>query len=191
MPILPAMREFLRQAIHLLFGIGIALLVLLAGRDAALAILAGGLLAGVILVDLVLRGHALPAISPLLAHLDREDPLPGRGAFFFAVSALFCVMLFPVTISVPALVAIAVLDSVTTVVGKRCGKHRIYNGKTWEGSLAGTAAAAVVLLPFLTIPGALLAALVAGITELISPVNDNLVIPVMVCLLLTAVPVLV
>lgn len=184
------MRELLRQAIHLLFGLGIACLVLLAGRDASIAILAGGLLAGVILVDLVLRGHAIPVISPLLAHLDRDDPLPGRGAFFFAVSALFCVIIFPENIVVPALVALAVLDSVTTVTGRRFGRHRIYNGKTWEGSLAGIAAAAVALLVFLPPSGALPAALVAGITELVSPVDDNLVIPVAVCLLLAAFPAL-
>lgn len=46
----------------------------------------------------------------------------------------------------------------------------------------------LVLLPFLTLPGAMAASVVAGIIELFSPVDDNLVIPVGVCILLALVP---
>jgi dolichol kinase len=92
---------------------------------------------------------------------------------------------------VPALVALSVLDSVTTLAGLRFGRHRIYNGKSWEGTLSGIAVTVLSLLPFLTTPGALAVSAVAGIIELISPVDDNLLIPVGVCLLLALVPALV
>jgi dolichol kinase len=92
---------------------------------------------------------------------------------------------------VPALVSLAVLDSVTTLVGVRFGRHRIYNGKSWEGTLSGIAVTVLALLPFLSLPGALAASVIAGIIELFSPVDDNLVIPVGVCLLLVLVPSLV
>lgn len=185
------MREILRQLIHLVFGLGIAALVLFLDHAVVVAILAGGLLIGVVLVDLILRGHRVPVISPLVQYGDRCDPLPGRGAFFFAVSALACIILFPVTLVVPALVALAVLDSVTTLAGVTFGRHRISNGKSWEGTIAGIAVTILALLPFLPLPGALAAAVVAGITELFSPVDDNLVIPMGVCLLLALVPALV
>jgi phytol kinase len=114
---------------------------------------------------------------------DRCDPLPGKGAFFFAVSTFACIILFPVSSVVPALVALAVLDSVTTLAGIRFGRHRIHNGKSWEGTLSGIVVTVFALLPFLTIPGILAASIVAGILELFSPVDDNLVKPVGVCIL--------
>jgi len=89
---------------------------------------------------------------------------------------------------VPGLVALAVLDSVTTLVGIRYGRHRIYNGKSWEGTLSGIAVTFLALCPFLTLTGALTASVIAGIIELFSPVDDNLVIPVGVCILLALVP---
>jgi phytol kinase len=182
------MREIVRQLIHLCFGLGIAALVLLLDHAVIVAVLAGSLLIGVVLVDLILRGWTIPILSPLVRYGDRCDPLPGKGAFFFGVSALACVILFPVSVVVPALVALAVLDSVTTLAGIRFGRHRIYNGKSWEGTLTGIAVTALALLPFLTIPGALAIAVCAGIIELLSPVDDNLVIPVGVCIFLVLVP---
>ena len=185
------MRETVRQLIHLCFGLAIAALVYYVDRAIVIAFLAGGLLIGVLLVDLILRGHHVPVISPLVQDGDRATPCRGKGAFFFAVSALACIILFPVPVVVPALVALSVLDSVTTLAGYKFGRHRIHNGKSWEGTLSGIAVTVLALLPFLTLPGALIAAIVTGIIELFSPVDDNLVIPVGVCLLLTLVPVLV
>jgi phytol kinase len=185
------MRELIRQLIHLCFGLGIAALVLFLDHAVAIAVLAGGLLIGVILVDIILRGYSVPVLSPLLQYGDRRDPLPGKGAFFFAVSALACIILFPAAVVVPALVALAVLDSVTTLVGIRFGRHRIHNGKSWEGTLSGIIVTVLALLPFLTIPGTLAASAVAGILELFSPIDDNLVIPVGVCILLVLVPALI
>lgn len=185
------MRETVRQLIHLLFGLGIAMLVLFLDHAVVVAVMAGGLLIGVVLVDLILRGHTLPGLSQLVQYGDRCDPLPGKGAFFFGVSALACIILFPVPVVVPALVALAVLDSVTTLAGIRFGRHRIRNGKSWEGTVAGIAVTTLALLVLLPFPGALAASVFAGMTELFSPVDDNLVIPVVVCILLTLVPVLV
>ena len=185
------MREIVRQAIHLFFGIGIAMMVLFLDHEVVIAVLVSGLLTGVVLVDLILRGNTVPGLSPLVHYGDRCDPLPGKGAFFFGVSALACTILFPVSVVVPALVALSVLDSVTTLAGLRFGRHRIYNGKSWEGTLSGIAVTVLSLLPFLTTPGALAVSAVAGIIELISPVEDNLLIPVGVCLLLALVPALV
>lgn len=184
------MRELVRQAIHLWFGLGIAALVYFLDHAVAVAVMAGGLLTGVVLVDLILRGHRIPVISPLVQYGNRCDPLPGKGAFFFAVSALACIVLFPVPVVVPALVALAVLDSVTTLAGVRFGRHRFRNGKSWEGTLAGIAVTALVLLVFIHPCGALAAAVAAGLIELLSPVDDNLLIPVGICILLALVPAL-
>jgi dolichol kinase len=114
--------------------------------------------------------------------------LPGKGALFYAVSALACVILFPVPVVVPALVSLAVLDGVTAIAGSRFGRTRIYNGKSAEGTGAGIVVTFLVLLLFMGVFGALVVAVIAGIIELFSPVDDNLAIPVSVCILLTLFP---
>ena len=186
-----SMQEIVRKLIHLIFGLAIAGMVMVLDHSLVLAILAGGLFIGIVLVDLILRGHKIPVFSSLVDFGDRCDPLPGKGAFFFAVSALLCVILFPVPIVVPALVTIAVLDSVATLIGIRYGKRRIYNGKSWEGTIAGILVTILVILPFLTVPGAVVVSVIAGFIELFSPIDDNLVVPVSVCLILSALPVLI
>ena len=182
------MKEHFRKLIHLIFGLLIAGMVYATGKTTATAILAGGLFIGLVLVDLILRGYKIPLFSLLVDHLDRNDRLPGKGALMFAVSALVCVILFPVSIAVPAIVTLAVLDSVTTIIGKSFGRHRIYNGKSWEGTTAGIVVTTIVLLAFMSLTGAVAVAVLAGIIELVSPVDDNLVIPVAVSAFLALVP---
>ncbi len=184
------MQELTRKLIHIIFGIGIAGMVLGLDHNTATAILAIGLFSGIILVDLILRGYTLPVFSALVNYVDRCDPLPGKGAFYFAVSALVCVILFPAAIVVPALVSLAVLDGAATLAGSRFGRTRIYNGKSGEGTITGIFVTFLILLLFIPIFGALVIAVVAGIIELFSPVDDNLTIPVGICILLTALPVL-
>ena len=82
------MHETLRQLIHLIFGLGIAAMVLTLDRMLAIEILVAGLFFGIILVEPILKGHHVPLFSRLVETLDRSDPLPGRGAFYFAISAL-------------------------------------------------------------------------------------------------------
>jgi dolichol kinase len=85
---------------------------------------------------------------------------------------------------VPAVLALAVMDGVATLVGIRYGMHRIYNGKSLEGTGAGIGAATLVLLLLLPPSYALSAAVLAGVVELVAPLDDNLLIPPCVCLLL-------
>jgi dolichol kinase len=185
------MQELARKLIHVFFGLGIACIVLVLDHTSAMAVLAGGLFFGLVLIDLVLRGYTLPVITAVLDYVDRADPLPGKGALYFAVSALTCVILFPVDVVVPALVSLAVLDGVATIAGIRFGRTRVYNGKSLEGTVAGIFVTFLVLLLFISIQGALIVAVIAGIIELFSPVDDNLVIPVSICLLLTVFPALI
>ena len=76
----------------------------------------------------------------------------------------------------------------TTIAGLSLGRHRIYNGKSWEGTTAGIVVTTIVLLAFMSLTGAVAVAVLAGIIELVSPVDDNLVIPVAVSAFLALVP---
>ncbi len=184
------MHEFIRKLIHIIVGLGIAGMVIVLDRTTVTAILAGGLFMGILGIDLILRGHTLPVISPVLNYVDRKDPLPGKGAFYFAVSALTCVILFPPPVVVPAIVSWAVLDGVAAIAGIRFGRTLMYKGKSLEGTGTGIFVTFLVLLLFMPVYGALIVAVIAGVLEMFSPVDDNLVIPVSICILLTLIPML-
>ncbi len=179
------MNESLRQVVHLAFGLGIGGLVLLFDRDVTLSVLMLALFVGFILSDAVSRGYTVPVVSAVIASLERRDAAPGKGALFFALGALFCLVFFPKEVVFIGLVVLSLLDSVTTLAGVRFGRTRIYNHKSLEGTLAGVAVTATVLSLLVPPAAALATAAVTGIAELVSPVDDNLVVPVVACLALT------
>lgn len=182
------MRETLRKLVHLLFGLGIAALIIVIPHALMIDLLALSIFVGLVLSELISRGYGIPFISRFVKFLDREDALPGRGALYFAISSLVCLILFPVAAVIPAIIALAVLDGVATIAGRRFGRTRIWNGKTLEGTVTAMGVTFVVLLPFLIPPAAGVATLVAGLVELVSPIDDNLTIPVSVCVVLFLVP---
>jgi len=178
--------ELGRKGVHILVGVGIAAVIGLLGRDLALPVLLVSLLAGLILSDAIGRGHRIPLASRLIDNLERPGVLPGMGAILFVFSSAFCLFFFPVGVVVPAVLTLALLDGMSAIVGQLAGRHRIWTRKTWEGTAGGIAAASVPLFILVAPLPALVAVLVAGFIELVSPVDDNLVIPVAVCLVLTA-----
>lgn len=179
------MNESLRQVVHLVFGLGIAGFILAFDRDIAISVLALVLFVGFILSDAISRGYTIPVVSTIIGGLERRDAAPGKGALFFALGALFSLVFFEKEVAFVGLVVLSLLDSITTIAGVRFGKTRIYNHKSLEGTLAGiavtTAALALIVPPL----AALATAAVTGLAELLSPVDDNLVIPVVACLVLT------
>ena len=179
------MHEPSRKIVHMLFGIGIAAMPYFLPKDLMVLLLAASIFVGFILAEGVLRGYRIPIISLLIRTLERDGEYPGKGAFYFTASALFCVLFFDAAISVPAILSLAVLDGAATLVGLQWGHHRIMNGKSVEGSAGGVIVNVLVLLFLLPLLPAIAASIVAGVVELISPVDDNLTIPVCVCILLT------
>ena len=179
------MDETSRKVVHLLFGLGIAAAIAVIDRPVMLALMVIALFFGFLLSDALSRGHHIEGISPLMKVLERESVLPGKGALLFVFSAFVCLFFFEANVVIPAVVALAVLDGVATPVGIRYGNHRIYNGKSVEGTGAGIAAAFLALVFLLPPVHALAAAVLAGVIELVAPVDDNLLIPPCICVLLT------
>jgi phytol kinase len=179
------MREFYRKIFHMAFGLAIAALIFFTPKGISLSLLALGTFIGVIFTDAILRGYQIPVISQLIESLERQGVHPGKGALYFAISSVFCVVFFEKGIVVPAIVAFSVLDGIAGIVGTYFGRHTIVNGKTAEGTLAGMAVTVLALMPLIPIPESALASFVAGMVELLSPIDDNLLIPVSVCIVLT------
>jgi phytol kinase len=179
------MDEMARKLVHLLYGLVIVAGMLLLSQSVMLVIMVIALFAGLLISDILSRGHRVPVISTIVDEVERPNVFPGKGAVLFLFSSLVCLFLFGPDLAVPAVLCLAVLDCVATLAGIRYGKHRIFNGKSVEGTIAGIAAASLALLIFLPPATALAAAILAGAIELVAPVDDNLLVPPCVCLLLT------
>jgi phytol kinase len=182
------MKETLRQTVHLIFGVGIAFIILFAEKTDVLALFVLSIFVGLIISDAVVRGYSIPLITPVIDLMEREDTIPAKGALFFTVSALLCLVFFPTRVVFIAVLVLSLLDSMTTIFGRRFGKREILHGKTLEGSAAGVIITAAMLLFLLSPAAAFIVALTAGIVELLSPVDDNLTIPVSVCIVLSILP---
>jgi dolichol kinase len=179
------MRELFRKLVHIIFGLGIAALIQFSPENIALPVLMIGTFAGIIFRDALVRGYRIPLVSTLIDKLERENVRPGKGALYFALSSLFCLVIFEKEVVVPAIVALSVLDGAATLVGIYYGKHPIIRGKTAEGTVAGIFLTFFALLPLVSPVQAVISSVVAGVVELFSPVDDNLTIPVFVCIALT------
>jgi dolichol kinase len=179
------MRELYRKLFHIGFGLAIAAMIYLTEQMTALTVLMVGTLCGLIFTDAILKGYRVPLISFLVDNFERKGELPGKGALFFAVSCLFCVTLFPKEIVFPAVVTFSLLDGLASLFGYYFGRHRVFNHKTVEGALGSMGVTLVVLLFIVPPLMAALAVSVAGVIELFSPIDDNLLIPPGVCFALS------
>lgn len=184
------MNEYARKSSHLLIGVGIAALIWILPKEVALPVIAVPLLVGLCIIDLCLKGMCIPGIHQILTALERPEEIPGKGAFFFVFATLIVLILFPSPIAAASVLVLSVQDGIATMAGISFGKHRIWNKKSWEGFAAGTVAAILVLLPWFPAISAICAGVMAGLAELVSPVDDNLVVPFVVALLLTGIPLL-
>ena len=176
------MNEYLRKVSHLIVGLCIAGIIWFLPKEISIPGIAISLLVGLGLIDLSIKKYYLPGITELLVLMERDGEFPGKGAFFFVLSALVVTIVFPVPVAAISVGVLALLDSVSAIAGIRFGKHRIWNGKSLEGFLAGFLVGAVFLLLFISPVFAILLSLFAGIIELVSPIDDNLVLPISVAI---------
>ncbi|MCP1662909.1 MAG: phosphatidate cytidylyltransferase [Methanocalculus sp. MSAO_Arc1] len=178
------MKELLRQASHLLFGVGAAALILILDREYAIVFFTFILFIGFLLLEIFTRGYSPPVLGTIMKWLERKRTVPAQGALAFVVGILICIVFFPMTIAAVAVLALGIHDSISTIVGVKYGKHRIYQKKTLEGTLAGMLATTAVLALLIAPLLALITAAATAVIELYSPIDDNLVIPISICLLL-------
>ncbi len=180
--------EYPRQFSHLAQGVVAGVLILLLPSGLSVMILAGVLLASVLISD-ALVGQDLESsrAGRFVGLFIRTHEAPGGGANYTGLSVLAALIFFPATAVAVATIAFGVLDSVSTIAGLRYGRRRLPNEKSIEGSIVAIAVTIPVLLIFLPALASLAIASVGALAELVLPVNDNLVVPFLIALLVTAV----
>lgn len=180
--------EYPRQLAHLLLGVVSGILILVLPPHLPAVILACALLVAFVISDALAGGVTGDSRGArFLGTFVRSRESPGGGANYTGLSVLAALLLFSATAAAAATIAFGVLDSVSTIAGLRYGRRRLWNGKSLEGATAAFACAAVPLLLFVSPAAAVAVAAVAALAELVLPVNDNLIVPFLIALLVAAV----
>ena len=125
------MSETFRQIVHLLMGvIGAAVILSLDDRGAFIFVSAA-LVAQFLVCDAITRGYDIPVLSRVMDESERNEKVPLKGGIAYAAGALFCLAVFSREYTAVGLVTVGVLDSVSTLVGLRFGRHVV---RGWFGA---------------------------------------------------------
>jgi dolichol kinase len=105
------------------------------------------------------------------------------GATNILASGWLCPLLFTRPAAAVGMTVIILGDVAAALIGRRWGRHRFFNGRSIEGSLAFLVAAAIgaTLIPGVNLILGLTAAVLATVVEAFSRrVDDNLSVPLIV-----------
>lgn len=168
--------ETRRQIFHLVLGNVLALLIL-ALRDKAVYFIGTCFFVGLILSKAMHQKIKIPVFDWFINTFERKEAHPGQGALFFFFGTFAALIFFGCSIVFLSVLLLAYIDSFSTIVGSGFGKTQVWNGKSVEGTLAGFAAGFFAIAFYLPAAPALFAAAVSALAELLTPIDDNLVIP--------------
>lgn len=179
-------RSVARKMFHF-SGASIPLCYLLFGRSAALIF---GLILFLLSASFELfriQGKLdITLVRKYMQVKDSESRKP-TGSFFYLFAAPITILVFNKPVAIAALFIVALSDPICSLAGMQWGKTRIL-GKSLEGSSVFFVVSLVILLvSSFPIPVCFVAALVATLTELLTPkwLDDNLTIPLVTASSLT------
>lgn len=184
-------KELYRKITHISFALFPVSYLFFLERDVIVWLL--GILTATILVAEILRmrfelfGCLFRLIFGSL--MREEEDHSFTGATFTSTGSFLTILIFEKSAAVFGLLVLALADSAAALVGKKWGKTPFVL-KTAEGTATflGVAILLAMIVPGVPRMGALAAALVATLVELLpSPVNDNVMIPLSAALTLSMV----
>ena len=180
-------REIFRKAVHLT-GAVFPLLARLNRRVTVVALLS--VIAAYLLSELFRTfGLSFSVLSSVTRRAQRHSEKKGIiiGPVMLGLGIAVTIMLFRYRVYLPAVLVVAVSDSLSALVGRRFGRTHILGlkNRTLEGSLAFFLSALGILALFYPLPQALLATAAATLMELVPVFNlDNFLIPLGTALVL-------
>ncbi len=188
------MLELRRQAFHLVSFSLFAVLLLYLPLHISAAVLAI-LLAGLVFVSAaIVSGLEEKILPPSLriakyikkvADRDKDKQFPFYGAILGMVGIGLSVVFLGSRAYIPILV-LGWGDSASTVVGVYFGRHKLLAGRSLEGAIGFFLASLVPLFLATSLSPwvAVFTALVGTVTEILSPIDDNVTIPLAVSVVL-------
>lgn len=147
----------------------------------------------VVLADISrLRGWSLwgNTLSRLFSGMIRPKEQDGdfTGAFYILITVCLTVLMFEKYIAIAAISFIITGDTFAAIIGRRYGRHRLFQTKSWEGSLSCLAATlvTVMFLPGIALEVALSGAVIAAVVEALPlGIDDNVSVPIVSGLFMT------
>ena len=109
---------------------------------------------------------------------ERKESFPMKGAILFYFGSFLTLLIFSEQIAAAGIAVLAIGDSVSTLIGKKFGRHKISGNKTLEGSLGFFVSAFAVLLFFVSPERAAFAALASALAEAFLKIDDNISVPI-------------
>ena len=119
---------------------------------------------------------------------ERPKELLFKGAISFYTGCFLSIALFQTNVAIASIAILAIADSLSTLIGKFYGKHKlpINKDKSWEGSLTFFIAAFSILLFFIKQPFfALVVGIIATFVEMLPKIDDNITVPLSVGILMS------
>jgi len=113
---------------------------------------------------------------------ERPKEFPLKGAITFYAGSFLAVVIFSPVVAISSITVLALADSLSTLIGKFYGKHKlpINKKKSWEGSTTFFITALVVLAFFTNFYYAVLVSLITTVAEALPKIDDNITIPITV-----------
>jgi len=192
-------QELLRKTIHLI-SLSIPVVYIFVTREFALSVLIPLCILAII-IDYLSKGnnkvhyYLFKFFGKILRSHEVEKKYTLNGASWVLISAVICVYVFPKDITIVAFTILIISDTCAAIFGRKYGKHRLFDKKSWEGTGAFILSAWVVIvfygflfhLPNSYFLFGIFGGVAAGFAEAASgimKVDDNLAIPISVGLLL-------
>lgn len=136
------------------------------------------------------KNYRIPGITWILNNLEREKNIhsfPGRGAFFFVLSAFIISLFFEKSIVSASMLILSIGDSSSHIIGKELGrnKHPFSKTKNIEGNISGAVlggiGASIFVFPAYAFVAAFLSMFVEGVDfggKAGKILDDNLTVPI-------------
>lgn len=184
--------ETKRQIIHA-SGLLISFYILWAGWKLSVITMSLILVSTALISETHKRGINIPLMSLVLDNCERPDVIeerPAKGALLFFVGSMASLILFKNNLNIvsASIIILAMGDSVSTLIGKKFGKHKIpYNKmKSIEGSFSGFVFALLGAQIFVKFPIAIIGAFSAMFAESLPiSIDDNISIPIISGMIMT------
>ncbi|MBI2546707.1 hypothetical protein HYV81_06025 [Candidatus Woesearchaeota archaeon] len=174
--------QIYRKLLHLLMGAAALLIGFSVAQFYGLEVLLyGAFICFIILLLIDLLRVEYKVNFPLYSLFTKEKEKTNLHALTFAfLAAIIVIMMYEFKIALAAVAMSIFSDGIAAIIGIRFGRHRIWNGKSIEGSLASLATNLligyfIVGAWYIFIP----MAVIATLTELvITHMDDNFVVPI-------------
>jgi len=178
-------KELQRNIVHLLFGVIIAMVILKLEHQTSLMLFGVLIIIGTLFSEAIIKGKKIPLITWFIKKFERNKVRPGLGVINFLIGVFISLVFFNSYIVFLSVLVLAFNDSFSTVIGIAFGKHRIRGKKTLEGSIGGFIGTVLIISFFInSLTEVLIISLTATIIEAITSLDDNLIIPPSISLLI-------